>query len=343
MNAAKDNAQSVDLLNIGLIFISLFAAFILPFHLFLFSYAVLGPLHYLTEINWLKEKNYFVKNRKWIWVFVVMAICFSVPALLRLPSLKNVNSAAMLSRQLHLRRELIFAILSFTFLFAITLVYARKWQLIFLLLLLNLAVNIAIYKFKLFSFVLIGIFLPTILHVYLFTLLFMLYGTMKSKSAAGYIACALLLLCPLFIWFSTIDPINYPVSDEVRNTFTKTNFNKINAIIARFLGVADNSRPFYLLSKEGVKIQIFISFCYTYHYLNWFSKTSVIGWGRTISRPRLVILLLVWLCSVALYWYDYQLGLTALLIMSILHVFFEFPLNVLSIDGILTGLFRKAK
>src|ERR1043165_8502495 len=35
------------------------AAFVLPFELFLFSYAVLGPLHYLTEISWLHDRKYF--------------------------------------------------------------------------------------------------------------------------------------------------------------------------------------------------------------------------------------------------------------------------------------------
>ena len=43
--------------------VSAVLAFILPFELFLFSYAVLGPLHYLTEIGWLHKKNYFAKGK----------------------------------------------------------------------------------------------------------------------------------------------------------------------------------------------------------------------------------------------------------------------------------------
>ena len=38
-------------------------AFIIPFELFLFAYAVLGPLHYLTEISWLHDRGYFTKNK----------------------------------------------------------------------------------------------------------------------------------------------------------------------------------------------------------------------------------------------------------------------------------------
>lgn len=37
-------------------------AFIYPFELFVFSYAVLGPLHYLTEISWLHDRNFFAQS-----------------------------------------------------------------------------------------------------------------------------------------------------------------------------------------------------------------------------------------------------------------------------------------
>src|SRR2546430_5445042 len=39
-------------------------AYAFPFELFLFSYAVLGPLHYLTEISWLHDRKYFVQARR---------------------------------------------------------------------------------------------------------------------------------------------------------------------------------------------------------------------------------------------------------------------------------------
>jgi hypothetical protein len=51
--------KQLDILNIGLMALSCMAAFLVPFELFLFSYAVLGPLHYLTEIGWLHKRNYF--------------------------------------------------------------------------------------------------------------------------------------------------------------------------------------------------------------------------------------------------------------------------------------------
>lgn len=40
-------------------FVSLAIAVVAPFHLFLLAYAVLGPLHYLTGISWLHDRQFF--------------------------------------------------------------------------------------------------------------------------------------------------------------------------------------------------------------------------------------------------------------------------------------------
>ena len=62
-------------LNTGLIIISCIVAFFIPFELFLFSYGILGPLHYLTEIGWLHKKNYFTKG-KYDFVFLRCGLCY---------------------------------------------------------------------------------------------------------------------------------------------------------------------------------------------------------------------------------------------------------------------------
>jgi hypothetical protein len=342
MKVDAANSKSVDLLNIGLIFLSLVAALKIPFQLFLFSYAVLGPMHYITEINWLNEKSYFVKERKWVWVFVVMAVLFSLPMFVELPSIKANGTAQYLANLFTINKELFFSIISFSILFAVTLVYIRKPLYIALLSVLNLAINFCIYKFNLFSLAFIGVFVPTVLHVYLFTLLFMLYGALKSKNIAGYIGCAFLALCPLLIWKTPIDADSFVLSDSLQKAFTKSSFSNVTTGMADVLGLTGNGEPFYLLSEAALKLQIFLAFGYTYHYLNWFSKTSIIGWSKNISRPKLALLVLVWLASVALYWYDYQIGLTALLIMSMIHVLFEFPLNVISVQGIVESVLKRS-
>jgi hypothetical protein len=87
------------------------------------------------------------------------------------------------------------------------------------------------------------------------------------------------------------------------------------------------------ITKSGFIIMRFIAFAYTYHYLNWFSKTSVIKWHQ-VPKKTLAITIGLWLLSAALYIYDYNMGLTALFFLSFLHVFLEFPLNVVSFTGV---------
>ena len=56
-------AERLDAINIGLMLLSCAVAVIIPLELFLFSYAILGPLHYLTEISWLHDRKYFLPRR----------------------------------------------------------------------------------------------------------------------------------------------------------------------------------------------------------------------------------------------------------------------------------------
>jgi len=86
-------------------------------------------------------------------------------------------------------------------------------------------------------------------------------------------------------------------------------------------------------SNAGFVIMRFIAFAYTYHYLNWFSKTSVIKW-HLVPKRVLIATISLWLLSIAIYAYDYTLGMNVLFFLSFLHVFLEFPLNVVSFTGI---------
>jgi hypothetical protein len=47
----KLTTDRINYLNIGLMVLSYAVAFLFPFELFLFSYTILGPLHYFTEIS----------------------------------------------------------------------------------------------------------------------------------------------------------------------------------------------------------------------------------------------------------------------------------------------------
>ena len=70
----------------------------------------------------------------------------------------------------------------------------------------------------------------------------------------------------------------------------------------------------------------FIAFSYMYHYLNWFSKTSIIQW-HNIPKWRFIGVIVLWVASLALYAYNYSVGLKWLFLLSFTHVLVEFPLN----------------
>lgn len=87
-----------------------------------------------------------------------------------------------------------------------------------------------------------------------------------------------------------------------------------------------------LTSHTGLIVMRFIAFAYTYHYLNWFSKTSIIRWHE-VGRTRIAVIAGLWLGSIGTYFYDFSLGFKLLFYLSITHVYLEFPLNHLSIIG----------
>ena len=76
-----------------------------------------------------------------------------------------------------------------------------------------------------------------------------------------------------------------------------------------------------------------IAFAYTYHYLNWFSKTQVIQWHK-VPKLRFIAVIVLWVASVGLYVYDYAVGFKWLFLLSFAHVLLEFPLNHQSFIGI---------
>lgn len=332
------NSKQIDIVNIGLILASLWIAFIIPFELFLFSYAVLGPLHYLTEINWLKEKNYFIKSEKiWITAFIIFAALLAIYPIITLVDMPVDTSINSIVGFIASKDKLL---LLTGFLFSISLIFVRKTLHLLLALASSFCLATGLYLYLPTSLYVFGLFLPTIIHVYLFTLLFMVYGTARSKSSYGVWAAILLLLVPFIIVFMSANT-GYSISTKTSGIVESSNMLEVNYMIAKFLGGVVEEGKFYHLSEMGIKIQIFIAFAYTYHYLNWFSKTSIIGWKNSLNTKKIVLISFIWISAVSLYFYDFQTGLMALFFLSLLHVFLEFPLNVTTIKALFQ--LRKSK
>src|ERR1700682_5838796 len=58
----------INFLNIGLMLVACVVALYIPFELFLFADAVLGPSHYLTEISWLQKRGFFTRGEYDYWI-----------------------------------------------------------------------------------------------------------------------------------------------------------------------------------------------------------------------------------------------------------------------------------
>lgn len=394
----KLTTTQIDQVNIGLMVLSLILAFVLPFEVFLFSYAVLGPLHYLTEISWLHQKNYFVPKVKKLslWIFPIIAAILTfvlvyddVVELLRkwqdLPPVKEKTFENIWNT------NLIF------FLFGtacIVVLIPKNWMkgiALAILLVFALKFNIGKtcisctdkntknkielcdYTKKSANAWLVkscadvdgdgGIsyntdfkdegmkyenatyfftaYLPTLIHVYIFTMLFMLFGALKSKSKMGILSVVILIICGTlpFLW----DPpfLHYTISESARKSYDVSFLGLNQTIFENFFSLASTPENIYG-SRIGIMLTRFIAFAYTYHYLNWFSKTSIIQWHK-MPKLNLGIVLALWITAVVLYYVSYKTGLTALLFLSFLHVFLEFPLNFHSFVGIFKSLFGKKK
>lgn len=335
------NTKEIDILNIILIVISLTIAFKIPFELLLFSYAFLGPLHYLTEINWLRDKNYFVKNSKFIGFFLTLAFLLSFPGIIKLDCFIHIYSIPSVKTATTFLESCNEELLITAILVAIGLLYFDDKVTMFLFLIPILLLAFYILK-GLPTFALaISVFLPTLIHVYFFTLLFMICGTLKTGNSVGIIAIFSMLIAPLLIAFSSVKTEEYfPLNDYVIASFNTISLGVLNAGVSKFI-LFNDITDFKIFSPLGIKIQIFISFAYVYHYLNWFSKTSIIGWSKNISKTKLIGLLGIWLLSVALYIYDYKIGFLLLLFLSLSHLFLELPLNIICIKEIIDKFLKK--
>lgn len=334
MDTNSKAALYIDWLNVFFIFASLIVAIKLPFKLFLFAYAFLGPLHYLTEINWLKKKNFFVKSSFPLFkICATVAILLSLYPLYKLLNYVHLNSFEALLKTLAAQGN--FFILT-TFFICIGVYYASRLKEYVLVLI--TALTFAYLLSFLFPkiFLVLGLFLPTIFHVFLFTGLFMLYGGRKAKNKLGIMAAVLLFICPFIIYLIPINPLEYQFSAGLLSTFSDSNMFTVSQQIAAVLGI-DQAKDLEMISELGLKIQIFIAFAYTYHYLNWFSKTSIIGWKESINQGSLIWILLVWILAIVIYSFDYNVGFTALFFLSYLHVFLEFPLNFKTMKALISS------
>jgi hypothetical protein len=357
-----DRDQRINYINIGLMLASMIAAFIMPFEVFLFAYAFMGPLHYLTEISWLHDRNYFTKGKYDFWFLIFLCLLLSAQYFVFRYDILGSNSEPVRDwlRSWNFGDKLLYI----AFFGALVLAFVRNLYIkLGALALIFIFANgvfqppldpdnpepIGLGKLLLTSFV------PTLIHVYVFTGIFMLFGALKSRSKSGLLSVVVFTLTPFLLWYLFQDNRFLPATEYGIKAFgvnkSPDGFFDLNQTILGYffnpqeiaatvkgldLTKASEDTIWFKLvyeSQTGVLIMRFIAFAYTYHYLNWFSKTEIIRWHK-VPKIRFAAVIVLWLASLAIYAYNYALGLQWLFFLSFSHVLLEFPLNFTSFVGI---------
>ena len=351
--SAKTNgpasSRRIDILNFFLIWLTLVLALNWPFQLFLFSYIVIGPWHYLTEINWLDKQKYFLRSkdsRVFVWSMVALVLLLTAGTLFPETGTwawaKPAYNAVYGSPGNPMAQAVTWSwsLMPIAFVTAAAWLFTERWALRAPIIVFCAASSLYFYRVPAAG-ILFGLLLPTIVHVFLFTMLFMWYGTLKSRSGWGYLNLVSMALAVLVIAMNPVRAESISLSESVAQLTLASAFHQINYVINHWFGaMSDNKAD--LGSPAFFKVQSFLAFAYTYHYLNWFSKTSIIKWHQ-VERRKFGSSAVLWVISLALYKVNYRVGFSAVAVLSLLHVVLEFPLNFVSIRAILGTLMPKPK
>lgn len=291
-----DKTLRIDATQVGLILVSCALAHYLPFDMVLFSYAFIGPAHYLTQISWMHDRNYFVSMKNAGIMFVGMTmLCMMMPSYAFGYYFGYGLAAVVIA--------LIMAVSLY-----MVMPNTKQWKIAGGIAGAALVLSALTYPLITLFF---AILLPTVIHIFVFTACFMWSGAIRTRRTSSYIAFFALLICAATFFLPT-DIVMRP--DIVGLQF----FDPIVTYLCAILPLSD---------AAVVQVFGFLSFAYTYHYLNWFSKAEVIQWHR-IPRKRFAAIVVTYIVAISVYLYDYVTGFMFILFLGQLHVFLEFPLNL---------------
>ncbi|MFM7684289.1 MAG: hypothetical protein ACKO7P_16345 [Bacteroidota bacterium] len=199
MKLTKD--AQINYLNIGLMILSAGLSFFLPFETFLIAYAFLGPLHYLTEISWLHDRQYFSKGKYDYIVLLLIGVLLSIAAFSQdfqfHTEIYDFFAKANLFDKL-----LVLGLFSAVLFVFVKNIWIKLVAILFLYIYISgwLSPEAAKVKPSTTVFALTSL-LPTLIHVYLFTGLFMLFGALKARSKTGLLSIGFFILVPIALVF----------------------------------------------------------------------------------------------------------------------------------------------
>jgi hypothetical protein len=196
-------------------------AFFLPFETFLLAYAFLGPLHYLTEISWLHDRQYFTKGKYDFVPLLLIGVALSYAAFAKdfefnIDFYKEFVALNLFDKLLVLAlfssllfafvKNLVVKIIAILFIF----IFISGW----------LAPENATENSKSTTIFALTSLVPTLIHVYLFTGLFMLFGALKSRSKTGLISVAAFIIIPIYLVYGLpVTPKKNYISDYGKEAY----------------------------------------------------------------------------------------------------------------------------
>jgi len=315
--------RGVNLLNVGLLALSALVAWVRPFELFLFAYGVLGPLHYLTEISWLHDRRWFGTSTR-DWVVPTIAALGGTAAYVagRLESGPPPLTVEAFGTGLRVSWAQLMTLTAVGAGFAAAFVRGTGRRIVSAAVVATVGVGLVQTDA---GRLLVGVFLITLVHVFVFTSCFILYGALRNRSASGYAVWVAHLAIPVaMLALSWSGPVGVVVSSG--DLQRSAPFHTLLVGICRVLGVPEDRGH----ATAAMRV---VAYAYTYHYLNWFSKTETVRW-HDAPRGRLAWIAAAWIASVAIYVVDWNLAFVLLLALSVAHVYLEFPLNWRTAVGI---------
>jgi len=244
MSMLKDD--KINYLNIGLMFATAVFAFFAPFETFLLAYAFLGPLHYLTEISWLHDRQYFTKGKYDFIVLLIIGVLLSTVAFAQDFGYKweiyTYFSEMQLSSKL-----VVFALFSGMLFALVKNLFVKIVSCFFIFIFVSgwlSPENIEENQSSTTVFALTSL-VPTLIHVYVFTGLFMLYGSLKSRSKSGLMAVVAVVILPLILVFVLpVNPKESWVSSYGKNAYYAKGqgFFNTNVEIMDHFGILDEPK-----------------------------------------------------------------------------------------------------
>jgi hypothetical protein len=276
-----------------------------PVEVFLLAFTVLGPLHYLTELAWLRRRRYFASGGATALGLTGLggaALAAALEAGLDLPARAALQGVAVTALFVATCLGALAGLGRATPARVVAVVALSGW--------LGWGLGRSSWSYP--YFVAFGVLLPTLVHVLAFTAMFMLSGWRRGRGgglALGALALSLVGLASL--------TGEIAVPPDTLDTYDRS-FGYLHRLLQ-----GPRELPY---AGTGAALLRLLAFIYLHHFLNWFDKTGRLGLLE-LPRRQLQGIALAWAGCVALYAWDLELGLLVVMLPNVLHVVMELPLN----------------